>query len=247
MTDEFDDIEEMVPATDVFRRLVDAYVRNGEDSNQAKSVALSVILSRLSSEHTFAYASACEIDSTDPRPGENGLIFHPLDFYVNKEMGRVPVQFWWNFEAASEGNCWFDEVTGDFRFCYSDAEYRSRDGVAYAVYLHRRGLPPVSIPSWVNDLRSNSTAQTIKTEAIEAPSKRNGGRGPAKWWPDFAEELAIYCLKEDPPEGSGTEGQSAMIEAIFKRMAERGKSEPSRTTVQPVINEILRRWRSAGN
>lgn len=57
----------------------------------------------------------------------------------------------------------------------------------------------------------------------------------------------MYCLKEDPPEGTGTEGQSEMIQAIFERMAERGKAEPSRSTVQPVINAILLRWRSAGN
>jgi hypothetical protein len=74
---------------------------------------------------------------------------------------------------------------------------------------------------------------------------RTRGRPAANWWPDFAEELAMYCLIDELPLGEGTDGQSEVIETIFRRMAERGKQEPSRSSVQPVINAVLRRFRSA--
>lgn len=80
-----------------------------------------------------------------------------------------------------------------------------------------------------------------------APKLRSGGRKPAIWWPDFAEELAVYVHEDGLPAGTDTEGQSEVIEAIFHRMAEREKPEPGRPTVQPVINAVLRRVRSAGN
>lgn len=80
-----------------------------------------------------------------------------------------------------------------------------------------------------------------------SPSRSRGGRPSAKWWPEFAEELALYIYEEGIPEGTGHEGQSAMIDAIFARMAAAGKGEPSRATVQPVINGVLARTRSAGN
>jgi hypothetical protein len=79
------------------------------------------------------------------------------------------------------------------------------------------------------------------------PLGARGGRPPAKWWPDFAEELALFVHENGVPEGQGHDGQSAMIDAIFARLAKRGKSEPGRGTIQPVINAVLRRIRSAGN
>ena len=47
------------------------------------------------------------------------------------------------------------------------------------------------------------------------------------------------------PAGTGNEGQTEIIDAVFKRMNEQGKSEAARTTVQPVVNAVLARWRSA--
>ena len=81
----------------------------------------------------------------------------------------------------------------------------------------------------------------------ESPVVSKGGRRPANWWPDFAEELAVYLHENGLPAGQGHEGQSTMIDAIFGRMAGQGKSEPGRGTVQPVVNAVLRRLRSAGN
>lgn len=76
--------------------------------------------------------------------------------------------------------------------------------------------------------------------------KQVRGRSAAKWWPDFAEELALTVYMEGIPEGSGHEGQSGLLDKVLARLSTAGKPEPSRTTVQPVINAVLTRIRSAG-
>jgi len=96
-------------------------------------------------------------------------------------------------------------------------------------------------PAQIGDECSDEDADSI------AAIGTRRGRKPANWWPDFAEELAMYVLECGLPAGSGTEGQSELIDEIFRRIAEAGKAEPGRTTVQPVISAVLRRWRSAGN
>lgn len=77
--------------------------------------------------------------------------------------------------------------------------------------------------------------------------ERPGGRRPAAWWPAFAEELACYIHEFGVPEGRGGEGQGQVIDAVFARMSEAGKVEGSRTSVQPVVQAVLNRIRSAGN
>jgi len=74
-----------------------------------------------------------------------------------------------------------------------------------------------------------------------------GGRSAAKWWPAFAEELAMFIHEEGIPDGVGHEGQSEILDKIFTRLNEANKMEPGRATVQPVINAVLARIRSAGN
>lgn len=147
----------------------------------------------------------------------------------------VPDSFWGRWSRVDVSHREADWLVGDFKFDDSEAEHFPSWGQAFDVRFDADSFPNLDFTA---------------TEPAEAkPSEQGSSRGrkPANWWPDFAEELAMYCLKEDLPDGSGTEGQSEMIDAIFGRMASHGKSEPSRTTVQPVINEILRRWRSAGN
>lgn len=73
------------------------------------------------------------------------------------------------------------------------------------------------------------------------------GRPVASWWPDFAEELAVYIHDNGVPKGSDAEGQSKMIDKIFAALADRGREEPSRTSIQDVVSAVLRRIRSAGN
>lgn len=78
-------------------------------------------------------------------------------------------------------------------------------------------------------------------------TKARTGRPMATWWPDFAEELAVYLHDCGVPEGEDSAGQSAFINAICNRLAQRGKAEPSRSAVQPVVNRVLKRIRSAKN
>lgn len=75
----------------------------------------------------------------------------------------------------------------------------------------------------------------------------SGGRPPANWWPDFTEELAVFIFEEGLPPGRDSEGQSYVIDAVFKRLAAAGKEEPSRSSVQGVTNAVLRRLRPANN
>lgn len=83
--------------------------------------------------------------------------------------------------------------------------------------------------------------------AIAQPPTGNSGRRRADWWPDFAEELAVYMHEMGVPEGYGQQGQSAMIDEIFRRLNTRGKNEPGRTSVQPVVHAVLARLRQGGN
>lgn len=91
------------------------------------------------------------------------------------------------------------------------------------------------------DLLPDTASNTDPTSGARA------GRPPAQWWPEFAEELAVYIHDIGLPAGSGAQGQSKMIDDIFERLATSGRSEPSRTSVQPVISRVLKRLRSAGN
>jgi len=90
--------------------------------------------------------------------------------------------------------------------------------------------------------------QGLAAPAIEGTGEiRSGGRRAAKWWPDFAEELAVYLHDFGLPDGHGHDGQSEVVKAVFDRLAAAGKPEPGRSAVQPVINAVLERIRSAGN
>lgn len=90
----------------------------------------------------------------------------------------------------------------------------------------------------------NLSDDSAASDASEPKPAR--GRSAAKWWPDFAEELALAIYEEGIPEGSGHEGQSELLEKVLARLSATGKPEPGRATVQPVINAVLARIRSAG-
>ena len=153
----------------------------------------------------------------------------------------IPVEFWREcahpaaFKEMDWRNCAF---TFDGRRVGVNNTYY---GTAFEVLVD---IAPVE--------RAKEPTRTMPLRPIRSPdwkpqdSGKARGRPAANWWPDFAEELAMYCLMSDLPLGDGTEGQSEMLETVFQRMAERGKPEPSRSSVQPVINAVLRRFRSAG-
>lgn len=94
-------------------------------------------------------------------------------------------------------------------------------------------IDPDSIP--FQERPANST--TAQTRAMPT-------RGAARWWPAFAEELAIYIHEEGIPDGIGTDGQGDLIKVIQQRVANRNIDEPSRTAIQPVIQAVLDRLRA---
>jgi hypothetical protein len=110
---------------------------------------------------------------------------------------------------------------------YLEEWFSARDIEAWPRFLDGPGAE--EIPAW-------------NSEAAKHPR----GRSAAKWWPDFAEELAVFIHEEGIPDGSGHGGQSEILGKVCARLTAAGKHEPGRATVQPVINAVLARIRSAG-
>ncbi|WP_374412103.1 hypothetical protein [Novosphingobium colocasiae] len=157
------------------------------------------------------------------------------------EMLPVPTSFWASFAASEPVRKGWDWLAGDFEFKL-DGKRRgwgeNGSGAALGLEVDANQLPQFS---WT--LPGNEK-QVVSTPS---PAQRGGGRPAANWWPDFAEELAVYIHESGIPDGRGHDGQSSLIDAVFARMAEQGKPEPGRGTVQAVVNAVLRRIRSAEN
>jgi hypothetical protein len=186
------------------------------------------------------------------------------EFLVEHKNEIVPSYFWFRWNRALPTRREADWIAGDFKFDDSDPDDMPSYGQAFNVRIDARALPwmnsgsAIDQSSRIAELEAELAKATIerdglnkKLEGASAPSTptsiKSGGRKPASWWPDFAEELAVHIYDEGLPAGVETGGQTDMIAAIFARMTERGKDEPSRTQVQPVINAVLRRLRPAGN
>jgi hypothetical protein len=158
-------------------------------------------------------------------------------------MVPVPASFWTGFAAAKPVHREWDWLAGDFEFKVIAADGRSGwgnngRGVAIGLELDANHFPHLSWPL---------PGSERDTQAAQSVSQRGGGRPAANWWPDFAEELAVYIHESGIPDGHGHDGQSSLIDAVFARLVERGKQEPGRGTVQSVVNAVLRRIRSAEN
>lgn len=158
-------------------------------------------------------------------------------------MVPVPGSFWSGFAASEPIRTKQDWLAGDFEFKVTSADGRrgwgqNGRGIVIGLEVDANHFPHLSWPLRLSDQDLQETQST---------GQRGGGRPAANWWPDFAEELAVYIHENGIPEGHGHEGQSALIDAVFARMAEQGKPEPGRGTVQAVVNAVLRRIRSAGN
>lgn len=238
--------ERLVPSGEAFELLIGEHDRRGtySDFERCKIEVLKLLVARLADGHLAAWSVRCSIDSSIDTGGFSlNQIVSPWDFYRNDSgvPKKIPIEFWWHFQKCSMPV--FDPIANDFRFEYTDNEYSMRTGYAYDVYFDPKGLPSIAIPSWIDGAKQ---PPTVRQNAEVDIRQSNKGRRPANWWPDFAEELAIYIHEEGLPEGIGTDGQSIVIDAVFRRLAVRGKPEPSRSTVQPVINAVLRRLRSAG-
>ena len=156
------------------------------------------------------------------------------EFIVEHHNESVPTYFWYRWGLANETQRDANWLVGDFKFEDGSRHGEVSYGNAFDVKFDADTLPGVV------------KTGTDSTESASLTQSETRGRKSAHWWPDFAEELAAYIHDTGLPAGNGTDGQSDMIDAIFERIVEQGKPEPGRTQVQPVINAVLRRLRSAG-
>lgn len=78
--------------------------------------------------------------------------------------------------------------------------------------------------------------------SVETTAKTGGRRLSTDWFEWVAEAVAtVHEL--GVPDGHGSEGQAELLRRVEDGLARRGLEGPSRTTVQPAVNAILRRLR----
>ncbi|MFC3175411.1 hypothetical protein ACFOD9_14225 [Novosphingobium bradum] len=220
------------------------------DFDVCLNAAEETLLARLASGQVPTRASFVEYTSTE-------------EFLVTKTDEAVPKTFWRNWVAARPIDREADWIVGDFRYDHG-ADWSDLPcwGKAFGVAFEASALPWMDAcqvapenSSRIVELESALDEMTTEVVRLQGrliygppqtsalPSRSGKGRPAANWWPAFAEELAVYLHDSGPPQGTGTEGQSEMLAEIFRRMNERGHGEPSRSTVQPVINAVLQRVR----
>lgn len=146
---------------------------------------------------------------------------------LSSENVELPLEFWW---ARGEASLEQDWKTGDFS-TWIDKRYLWE---AFGVEFCRDDI---------EEMLATVTTAEIEQSGVGSRQKRPGGRRPAQWWPHFAEELAVYIHKHGVPESSGVDGQDELINAVFSSMSEQGNDPATRTTVQPVIRQVIKRIR----
>ena len=82
--------------------------------------------------------------------------------------------------------------------------------------------------------------------SVEPPSTQRGPKLSERWRPWVA-ELVAHIHDKGVPEGVGSQGQEELIKAVADALAERGEETLSRSTVQPIVQAVLDRLRSADN
>lgn len=101
----------------------------------------------------------------------------------------------------------------------------------------------------------------VEIEAMEARPDEKAGcssgiaepastqRGPklSERWRRWVAELVAQIHDKGIPEGVGSQGQEELIKAVADALAERGEETLSRSTVQPIVQAVLDRLRSADN
>lgn len=97
--------------------------------------------------------------------------------------------------------------------------------------------------------RDADTSETVGSADSRRPLVRpsRGGRSRSESWTDWIAELVSVIHEEGIPEGTGAEGQDALIGAIEERLETQGLESLSRSTVQAAVRAVLVRLRSAGN
>ena len=92
-----------------------------------------------------------------------------------------------------------------------------------------------------------SGSSTVGAEPDPSPSGAPVGRRLSERWRPWVAELIAYIHDNGAHEGIGSQGQEQLIKAVDDALAMRGKAGLARSTVQPVVQAVLNRLRSAGN
>lgn len=101
----------------------------------------------------------------------------------------------------------------------------------------------------------------VEIEAMEARPDQGAGdapgiikpasahRGPklSERWRPWVAELVAHIHENGVPEGIGSQGQEELIKAVADALAMRGEESLARSTVQPIVQAVLDRLRSADN
>jgi hypothetical protein len=92
----------------------------------------------------------------------------------------------------------------------------------------------------------------VVEEADSGPAASEGGgvpRGPklSQRWRPWVAELVAHVHENGAPEGVGSQGQEELIKAVADALAARGEEMLARSTVQPIVQAVLDRLRSADN
>lgn len=134
----------------------------------------------------------------------------------------VPSDFWW---ARGEARLIQNWSTGDFET--TDNIHGERR--AYGVEFDREEFESM-VPS----------NQPETTVAAEVGQPRVSQR-----WHRWVAELAYNIHVHGYPAGVGSDGQEELIKRVAVALTEQGEAELARTTVQPVVQAVLDRYRSA--
>ena len=228
--------QEFILASDALKRVMEAILpRYSGDEKQAANAAQSLLYHRLQAGFLRARSEFFEYK-----------VFKPSEFpriVIRQEGGKgleIPAHMWMYFSSNSESMqlfdyCFVNWANGDFSLEFPTGDFANRGLVnLIGVSISVEGLPLASGENLPRAFNS------------EPDRSNNRGRPPANWWPDFAEELAVYIHAEGFPPGSGGDGQEVVINAVFERMTARGKTEGGRSTVQPVVRAVLERLRAPG-
>lgn len=184
------------------------------------------ILDRLRADMIPARAERIVVERTDRYGGGKKT--------ERADDATVPVWFW--EKCAGPTNSVQDWGAGSFRgrgVLNGSRVFAQLFGVEFGADAVQRILPA--------DL---AAAATSHAPTLARPVKNKGGAKRSPKWDDFIAELAAYIHEEGMPEGEGTQGAEAVIDAVLARLQERGFDETlGRTTVQSAVNAVLVRLR----
>ena len=176
----------------------------------------------------------CEVtDRYGANEEESSHVAIPAWFWEHCAMGPDAILDWQSGTFAGRGR-----IDGDLhKVRIKGAEFDVSGIIELEAMLREQDNGDVQKP-----VPATGTRPDTPTE----PGAR-GGRQKSEKWADWIAELVSYIHEEGIPNGSGAEGQDAVIGAVDERLAAQGFESLSRTTVQPVVRAALVRLRSAGN